>query len=499
MEAIGAQWIVVPIVLPLAAATLACLLGVRIAVAVSLLASPAILAAVAGLGLRILAEGPQRYELGGWEAPLGIELYADGLSMLMLLMTALVGTAASAYAAGFFPRRSGRPADRADGGASFWPLWMFLWAALNALFLSADLFNLYVALEVLGLSSGALVSLGGGRTSVTAGMRYLLVTLLGSLAYLLGVALLYGAYGTLSLRGLGDLLGPDPAVYAALALMAVGLSLKSALFPLHFWQPWAYTGAPFPASAVLAALGTKASFYLLARLWFDVFPGETTQAAGQLLGFLGAVGIVWGAILALRQRRLKLLIAYSSVSQIGYLFLLFPLAVAAGGSFDAWSGGMYQAFSHALAKAAMFMAAGAIVVALGHDEIGRMDGIFQHLPLSVASFAVAGVTLMGLPPSGGFTAKWLLLNAAVESGRWDLAAVILAGGLLAAGYVFLFLNHALLSAPTGKPPRPAPRGLEVSAFALAMASLFLGLLSAPLLDLLRVGAPFAALFPGGAG
>lgn len=500
MEAIGAQWIVVPIVLPLAAATLACLLRVRAAAAVSLATSLLILAAVAGLWVRVLGEGPQRYEVAGWKAPLGIELYADGLSVFMLLMAALVGVAACVYAFGFFPypRGGGRPADLANGKGSFWPLWMFLWASLNALFLSADLFNLYVALEILGLSSAALVALGGGRAAVTAGMRYLMVTLLGSLVYLLGVALLYGAYGTLSLRGLGELIGANPSVYAALALMMVGLALKSALFPLHFWQPPAYVGAPAPASAVLAALGTKASFYLLARLWFDVFPAELTQAAGQLLGILGAAGILWGAVLALRQRRLKLLIAYSSVSQIGYLFLLFPLAAVSG--FDAWSGGMYHAFSHALAKAAMFMAAGAIIIALEHDDIGRMDGLFQHLPLSVASFAVAGVTLMGLPPSGGFTAKWLLLNAAIESGRWDLVAVILAGGLLAAGYVFRFLNHALLSVPTEKPSRPAPRTLEITAFALAMVSLFLGLLSAPLLEMLRVGAPFAAtLLLGGTG
>ena len=491
MEALGVQWIVVPIVLPLVAATLTCVLRVRAAAAVSLAAALSILAAVAGLWARVLREGPLRYEVAGWDAPLGIELYADGLSVFMLLMSALVGVAACAYAYGFFPRPhgAGRPADLADGKASFWPLWMFLWAALNALFLSADLFNLYVALEILGLSSAALVALGGGRVAAVAGMRYLMVTLLGSLAYLLGVALLYGAYGTLSLRDLGGLLGSEPAVYAALAVMTVGLALKSALFPLHFWQPPAYDGAPFPATAVLAALGTKASFYLLARLWFDVFPADLTQAAGQLLGALGAAGILWGAVMALRQRRLKLLIAYSSVSQIGYLFLLFPLAAASG--FDAWSGGMYHAFSHALAKAAMFMAAGAIVWALRHDEISGMDGLFQHLPLSVASFALAGVTLMGLPPSGGFTAKWLLLNAAIESGRWDLAAVILAGGLLAAGYVFRFLNHALLSAPVGKPSRPAPRGLEVTAFGLALISLFLGLLSAPLLELLRVGAPFA--------
>ena len=496
MELTSILWILAPVVLPLAAAILTCLLRVRTAPAVGLITSLSIFLTVAGLGLQVLSLGPQRHELGGWEAPLGIELYADGLSVFMLLTTAIVGTAASVYAAGFFPRGQRdeggrRPGDYGDEKGSFWPLWMFLWAALNGMFLSADVFNLYVALELLGISSAALVALGKTRRAIAAGMRYLMVSLLGSLLYLLGVVLLYGAFGALSLEALGDLMSPMPAAYAAVTFMTVGMVLKSALFPLHFWLPPAYVSSPAPVSAVLAGLGTKASFYLLVRLWFDVFPGALTTVAAQLLGVLAAVAIVWGAVVALRQRRLKLLLAYSSVSQIGYLFLLFPLSATLGpGGFDAWSGGIYHAFSHAIAKASMFMAAGAVVMALGHDEIGKMEGLFQHMPLSVASLAVAGITLMGLPPSGGFTAKWLLLGAALEDGRWGLAVVILAGGLLAAGYLLVFMNRALLTAPAKKLPRPAPRGLEVTAFVLAMISLSLGLLSDPLLDLLRIGAPF---------
>ena len=499
MEPADIPWVVGPVVLPLVAAVLACLLRVRAGPAIGLITSLGIFLTVAGLSLQVLSLGPQRHELGGWEAPLGIELYADGLSVFMLLTTAIVGTAASAYAAGFFSREQReqggrrRPGDYGDEKGSFWPLWMFLWAALNGMFLSADVFNLYVALELLGISSAALVALGKTRRAIAAGIRYLMVSLLGSLFYLLGVVLLYGAFGALSLEALGDLMAPVPAAYAAITLMTVGMVLKSALFPLHFWLPPAYVSSPAPVSALLAGLGTKASFYLLVRLWFDVFPGAPTTVAAQMLGVLAAVGIVWGAVLALRQRRLKLLLAYSSVSQIGYLFLLFPLSATLGSEgFDAWSGGIYHAFSHAIAKASMFMAAGAIVVALGHDEIGKMDGLFQHLPLSVASLAVAGVTLMGLPPSGGFTAKWLLLGAAMEGGHWGLAVVILAGGLLAAGYLLVFLNRALLTAPAKKLARPAPRGLEVTAFVLALLSLSLGLLSDPLLDLLRVGAPFPA-------
>ncbi len=487
----GLPWIVAPILLPLIAATLASLLRIRAALIVGLLASLGIVLTVAGLGLQVAVQGPQRYELAGWSAPLGIELYADGLSVVMLLMAAVVGAATSLYAAWYLSGERStrkRAGDLGDLSGAFWPLWMFLWASLNGLFLSADVFNLYIALEILGISSVALVALEGGRAAVAAGMRYLLVSLLGSLSYLLGVGLLYGAFGALSLETLGEVMVAGRAAYAALALMTVGMVLKTALFPLHFWLPPAHANAPTPVSALLSALVVKGSFYLILRLWFDVFPREATFLPGQLLGFLGAAAIVWGSVMALRQKRLKLLVAYSTVAQIGYLFLLFPLATTEG--FGAWTGGIYHAFSHAFAKAAMFMSAGAIMKTLGHDEIGEMDGISQHLPLGIASFAVAGVTLMGLPPSGGFTAKWLLLAAALEGGRWALAAVILLGGLLAAGYLFLFLNRALLNVPVGKAPGSAPLGMEITALVLALVSLFLGLFSAPLLELLRIGAPF---------
>lgn len=477
---------VLPVVVPLAGALLGFLVWPRAAAVVGVAASGLVLASVGWLCVRVRSGGPAVYELAGWDAPLGIELRADGLAAVMLLMTAVVGTASSAYAMGYFAHRREKDPGPLSVEGSFWPLWMFLWASLNALFLSADAFNLYVALELLGLSSAALVGLGRTRAAFRAAMRYLLVSLLGSLAYLVGVALLYGGFGTLSLQGLGERISAGPTAWTAIALITLGMALKTALLPLHAWLPPAYASAPAPVSTLLSGLGVKASFYLLLRLWFEVFPGVLVPAAGQLLGGLGAAAIVWGSVMALRQRSIKMLLAYSSVGQIGYLFLVFSLAGSAGSA--AWSGGVYLVFSHALAKAAMFMAAGLIVGTLGHDEIDRTDGLAQHLPLTVGTFALAGVTLMGLPPSGGFTAKWLLLGAAMGDGRWLLAAAILAGGLLAAAYLFRFLGRALLNGPAGKVSVRPPRGPELVAFSLAATSLLLGLLSAPLLALLGVGA-----------
>ena len=210
----------------------------------------------------------------------------------------------------------------------FWTLLMAVWGALNIVFLGSDLFNLFVALELLTFGAVPLVCLDGRAETLAAALRYLLFALLGSVLYLLGTALLYGAYGTLDIVLLSGRVRPEPATWVAAALMTVGLLAKTALFPLHLWLPPAHAGAPAPASAVLSSLVVKASFFLIVRLWFDVMPGLPSEAAGQLLGTLGAAAIVFGSVLALRQARLKLLIAYSTVAQIGYLFLLFPLVSA---------------------------------------------------------------------------------------------------------------------------------------------------------------------------
>lgn len=472
--------IVLPILLPLAAATLTFFLR-RGAIAVGVLTTAGIAVSVTILALEVMQQGPLSHTVGGWEAPLGIELYADGLTTIMLLMSAFVGAAITVYAAGYF---SEDPAS----ARYFWPLWMFAWSSLNVIFLSADIFNLYVGLELMGLSAVALLTLEGKREALTAGMRYLLVSLLGSLVYLLGVAMLYGTFGVLAVQELGARMFPSPATWAALGLVTAGMALKTALFPLHFWLPPAHSSAPSPVSALLSALVVKGSFYLLVRLWFDVFPEAATPAAGQLLGVLGAGAIIWGSVLAMQQRRLKLLVAYSTVAQIGYLFILFTLATP-----EAWSGGVYHALSHAFAKAAMFMSAGTLMHALGTDDLDDLDGASERFPVSVYAFGLAGITLMGLPFSGGFTAKWLLLSAALETGQWWHAVVVLVGGLLAAGYLLRALARLLAPAPAVKVLHEPARAMEATALVLACVALLLGLVSAPVLELLQVGAP-----PGGA-
>lgn len=472
----GGFLLVLSIVIPVAGVLLIVVLGERY---VRLIAGAVILfgLAIAAAILVVLphSAGSIVYLLGNWPPPLGIALRADGLSAVMLAAAAVVICAVAVFAAAdFSPMAAGPRASLA-----FWILVLAIWGALNTIFLAGDLFTLYVALELLTFAAVPLVSLDGRAETLRAALQYLLFALIGSVLYLLGTALLYGLHGTLDMLLLSRRVSAEPAELVAAALMTAGLLAKTALFPLHLWLPPAHAGAPAPASSILSGLVVKGSFFIIVRLWFSVMPALPGFAFTQLLAALGAAAIVFGSIVALRQERLKLLIAYSTLAQIGYLFLMFPLALGASGHIEsggALAGGLVQAVSHASAKAAMFMAAGSIYATLGHDRISGLRGTGRILPLSVLAFALSGLALMGLPPGGAYFAKELLLQAAAEKGQWWWTIVLQAAGVFTGAYVILVLAHALSA--TGEPANPdraVPCAQEVAALALALCSLLLGL------------------------
>ncbi len=476
------QWLVLIVFVPLLAAVAAVLwpgrgAGRWLTVLTGLLTSGGLLS----LSARLLDAGePVTHALGGWPTPLGIALYADGLSLAMLWLTWVVMSAASWHADAY------NPAHGIDE-ALFRPLWLACWCALNAVFVSGDLFNVYVVLEISTLAAVPLVAIAGGRAALTAALRYLLFALLGALVYLLGVALVYGRHGRLDMHGLE--ITPEPAMLLAAGLVTAGLMAKAALVPMHVWLPPAHSRAPAPVSAILSALVVKAAVYLLLRLWTWTWP-ELINGAAWVLGGLGAVAMIHGSVLALLQVRLKRVVAYSTVAQLGYLLLVFPLA-----SLLAWQGVVMHAVSHGLAKAGFFLAAGNIMHLLGHDRLQGMRGISGG-PLALTMFALAlsAVSLMGLPPSGGFLAKWLLLQAALEAGAWGWAALLLIAGLLAAAYLFRVLA-ILLARDTPDPlaapgsDRHVPTAMAWSALTLALGSAVLAFAGEPLLRLFSIGSP----------
>lgn len=441
------------------------------------LAAGVTLAIALALTVAVAKSGMLEVAVGGWVPPLGIVWRLDGLSAVLMSATAVVGGAVTWFIAVH---------EHEEERIGFRPLFLFLWSALNAVYLSGDVFNLYVTLELTSLAAVALASLEGSPQALRAALRYLFFALFGSLSYLLGVALLYAGFGTLDLQGLGRVVEPGVPALAAMVLMTVGLFAKAALFPLHTWLPPAHGSAPAPASALLSGVVIMATFLVLLRLWLGVFAPLAGDLLPQLLGALGAFAVLWGSLLALREKRLKLLVAYSTVAQFGYLLLIPPLLNGPWAR-DAVAGGLFLAVAHAFAKAAMFLAAGVIMAAFGHDRIAGLRGAAQHAPMTVFAIGLAGLTLMGLPPSGGFAAKWLMLQAAVESRQWWWALVLLGGGLLAAAYVFRVLVPAFRHHPRVASCAPVPRTAELVVLALGLASLALGMLSAAPVRLLQQG------------
>ena len=477
------------ILLPALGVLLSLLLGGRQAERIALGFMPVQLAVAVAIAALVWRSGqPLVYTLAGYAPPLGIALRADGFSAVMLVTAALIMPAAGLFARANFATPWGTE-KRAP--LAFWTLLQGLQAALSLLFLGGDLFNLYVGLELLTFAAVPLVALDGRPETVAAALRYLLFALFGSVLYLLGVALIYGAYGTLDIALLASRIRAEPAVWLAAGLMTAGLLAKTALFPLHLWLPPAHANAPAAASAVLSGLVVKGSFFLVVRLWFDVLAPLPTLIPGAILAALGSAAILFGSALALRQERLKLLVAYSTVAQIGYLFLMFPLAAGPWAA-DAFSGGIMQALSHAFAKAAMFLSAGLIAESLGHDKIAGLGGAGRAMPVTFLALGLGGLSLMGLPPSGGFAAKWLLMKASVASGQWIWAIVMAAGGLLAGGYLYQVLAPAL-SGESAQLKKTPQRSRETVALALALVALLLAFAPPSFFAFLQIGRPAAGV------
>jgi multicomponent Na+:H+ antiporter subunit D len=431
----------------------------------------------------IYRDGARRLNLGGWTEPLGIGICVDGLSVLFVFLTGIVGLLVSIYSVLFFTRDKNQ-----DQARHFWPLWLFLWGALNTMFFVSDIFNAYVVMELVSISAAALTALSGTSISLVAALRYFLVAMAGSMAFLLGVGFLYAQTGLLDMYLLGAITSKGPLMALALGLMSVGLIMKTALFPFHFWLPPAHGEAPAPVSAILSALVIKGSFYVLLRIWLTVFQGSTaTPETAVLVGFFGMAAVIWGSYQAIIQSRLKLIIAYSTVGQIGYLFLLFPLTFMTpdpAWKIEAWTACVFQILSHGLAKAALFLAAGNLIQASGTDNLKSLRNIADRLPMTTFTLALAGVSLMGLPPSGGFVAKWMLLQSILASGQWWLAVAPILGGLLTAGYIFRILSQTFVSDDQILCCGPVSFIMEKSAMLLALLSILIGFRSKEVIFLL---------------
>lgn len=481
------------VLVPVALAGLGALARGRAATVIGLggvLVSAALAVAVVVL---VATQGPVEHQLAGWAPPLGIALRADGLSAVLLGLTAVVGTATALYAAS--------ATSTYGGDRRFWPLALLLWSGLAGVAVSGDLFNTYVALEVLSLGAVGLVAMGG-REAHGPALRYLLVAVLGSMFFLLAVGTIYGMTGTLDLQQAGALIAEDPEADTRwpLALAVVGLGIKSALLPLHAWLPPAHSSAPAAVSPLLSALVIKAAFIVTVRLWFDVLGPD--DAVATVIAVCAAAAILVAGVLALVQRRLKRVVAYSTVAQVGYLYLLFPLTSATDDPAVqrlVWAGVMGMVVAHGLAKAALFLAAGSLKLAAGTDDLDGIVGASRRHGALTLTMTLAAVSLVGLPISLGFAGKWLLLTGAVQGGSgWWVVPLVVVGSLLAAGYLLRPVAAVLRDSDTTEEVGRAdlddlPAALSGIPLVLGLLVMALGLSTTWLADLSLVGSALGGM------
>ncbi|MGH7264680.1 MAG: proton-conducting transporter membrane subunit, partial [Candidatus Rokuibacteriota bacterium] len=437
----------------------------------ALLAAATAGAAVAGLA-DVLTGGPRSYAVGGWAPPWGIEVVLDPLSGFTASVIAVVATLTLLAGAPSVRRGYGRDAS------TYYALALLLVTGLQGMVVSGDLFNVFVFLEVASISSYALVASGGGP-ALAAAFRYLVLGTVGASFYLLGVGCLYALTGTLNMADLAARLPEAPAspLFAGgVAFLVIGLAIKMGLFPLHGWLPDAYTRAPAPVAALMAPIATKAAVYVLARVLLYVLRPEGLPL-GATLGWAGALAILAGGALAVTQTDARRLLAYSSVSQIGYITLGLGLANESG-----LAGAYLHVLSHALMKAALFVAVAAAALdgrgpALASLRQGR------RMPITGACAVVAALSMVGVPPASGFFSKWYLLEGALAAGQPLLAGAVLAGSLLAAVYMYRLTEAVWFGEPgaaDGRPEAPAP--LLIGLVLLTVASLGFGLGNAALVS-----------------
>ena len=432
---------IIVLLAPLLTAFVLPLLGQRCRVAVFPLALAALgtgCGAAVFTAQQVLSHGPIVYHLGGWPPPWGIELQVDTLSALMLLLVTVI-----TLLIGLYSKRSVLK-EIPTKEVPFYSVYLLLVTGLTGLVATADMFNLYVFLEITSLTSYALVSLGGKRAVVSA-FRYVILGSIGAAFYLLAVGYFYSMTGTLNMADLAERLPAlvdSTAILVGFAFFVIGMSIKMALFPMHAWLPGAYSDSPSAVSALIAATTTKVAAYVLIRVMFFVFEPEFSIEripVAPLLSWMGAVAMIVGSVIAIAQTDFKRLLAYSSVAQIGYIMLGIGLANPAG-----FTGGILHLVNHAFMKGGLFLVAGAIVYRTGLRHIHEFQGLSVKMPATAAVFTVCAFAMIGIPPTGGFFSKLYLIVGAIEAGNWIFVSVIVLSSMLALAYMMKVLRYIYL-------------------------------------------------------
>lgn len=434
------------------------------------------------LAIAVAQDGPQVYRLGGWQPPYGIALAIDGLSVFFLAMVAIVMFAAMIY--------TWQCADKGMKRNSYMPLALMQAAALNGAFLTGDIFTFFVFMELLVITSVILVAGSDNPDGIEAATKYLLISACGTLFLLVGIAMIYGSFGTLNMADIARLsaeTGGTNLTNASAVVLMCAFLLKGAVFPFHFWQPDFHTTAPAPQSALLSSVVVKVGVYGLLRLITLLFPGSAPTLRLVLI-VLGLIGIGFGGVTALRTHNVKRVLAYSTLAQIGFMLLAIgwgtPLALAAA---------LIYAFNHALIKSALLMLAGLVAsrTTTKTSSLADSHGVGHGMPWVSLLFFVGGLALAGIPPLNGFVSKLAIVQSGVDVAQsgdlnsWVWLGLAVAGGVLTLLYVTNTWQNVFQKAPDDRTAKLKPEGEGDSWLAPALlisACVALGLFAAPLVD-----------------
>jgi multicomponent Na+:H+ antiporter subunit D len=469
-----------PLLIPLVTALLTGLLvaRARACAAVSLAGAVLMLFGAVGLMLRVSRHGRQSLVAGDWPLPYGIELAADGLSAALVLVIALLAVLVLVY-----QWRWSKPSPPAVH-----PLLHGVLTAAVAVSLAADLFNLYVWLELMLIAVLGLLTLGGGRAQAEAALKYFALSMLGTLLMLAAVGLIYGATGQLNFSALRES-ARDPQTAGALAaytgLLVAAILLKAGAFPLFAWLPASYHTLPAPVLALVGGLLTKVAVYVLLRLLGDVFV-VTPAGLFEALGWLSVITMVSGVLGAAYHWDVRRILAFHIVSQIGYLLLGVALATPAAATATT-----FFLFHNILVKANLFLIAGLMWASAGHYDLRRIGGLYPARPLLAGLFLVNAFSLVGVPPTSGFWGKLLLLQEAFAQGRFVWGGIALAVGLLTLySMTKIWLEGFWKEQPESAESRapavsPLPRGASAPVVSLSVLILMLGLYPEPFIAYLE--------------
>ena len=383
------------------------------------------------------ADGRLSHAVGGYQPPYGIELVADGLSAPVVALIAVVALGVLAFARTAGPRRN-----------SFYSAYLLLVGGLMGVTVTGDLFNMFVFLEITGIATYALVATDRSGESAIAALKYLILGTTGASFFLIGVGYALVATGTLNMVDLAEQLAGsygNRAVLASFGFVVVGLSLKAAIFPLHTWQPDAYTYANDTVTVFVSALVSTVAAYAIGRVVLTVFTVrffEAVPLAQDALLAFATVSILAGSALAAVQTEVERMFAYSSVSQFGLVVAAFAIATEAS-----VLGGVIHLLGHGLMKGGLFAAAAVLATRHGARTVGDYARLGYRSPVVAATLGVLGLALVGVPPSIGFLGKWYVGVGSVRAEVWPVALVVFLSTLLTLAYVARLLERLYFADP----------------------------------------------------